>query len=81
MSLSEQSKNSFRGVVLAIAAPLDAGGECASAPLERLLESLHEIAVHGVYLCGQAGEGFLQSVGMRPRVAAVAGKSSPSCAA
>ena len=77
MSLSEQQKDLFSGVIPAIVTPFDDNGEFAAAPFERLLASIYEVGVHGVYVCGQTGEGLLQSVEMRRRVAEVAVRSSP----
>jgi len=77
MSLNEQWKDSFRGVVPAIVTPFDAYGEFAAETFERLLTRLYETGVHGVYVCGQTGEGLLQSVEIRQRVAEMAVKSSP----
>lgn len=77
MSLSEQWKDSLRGVIPAIVTPFDSSGEFAVATFERLLARLYEAGVHGVYVCGQTGEGLLQSIEIRQRVAEVAVKSSP----
>ena len=76
MSTSEEWKRRFRGVFPAVVTPFDANGEFAAATLERLLARLYGTGVHGAYVCGQTGEGLLQSVEMRQRVAEVAVKSS-----
>lgn len=77
MSQSAERKGSFYGVIPAIVTPFDADGEFAPAPMERLLRSLYDTGVHGAYVCGQTGEGLLQSVETRQRVAEVAVTSSP----
>lgn len=77
MSQNEQGKNSFHGVIPAVVTSFDAHGEFAPAPFERLLAFLYEAGAHGAYVCGQTGEGLLQSVETRQRVAEVAVKSSP----
>lgn len=78
MSQSEQQKYSFHGVIPAVVTPFDADGEFASAPFERLLSTLYEAGVHGAYVCGQTGEGLVQSVATRQKVAEVAVKASPT---
>lgn len=77
MSSSEQWKDCLRGVLPAIVTPFGVDGEFVAAVFERLLSRLYDAGVHGVYVCGQTGEGLLQSVNMRQQVAEVAVKSSP----
>lgn len=77
MSLSEQWRDELRGVFPAIVTPFDENGGFAAKTFERLITRLYEVGVHGVYVCGQTGEGLLQPVNMRQRVAEVAVKSSP----
>ncbi len=48
------------------------------ARYEALLESLYAAGVDGVYVCGGTGEGLLQPVEQRKRVAEVAVKNSPA---
>src|SRR5262249_16057665 len=47
------------------------------APFEALLERVYTAGVDGVYVCGQTGEGWQQSVAQRKRVAEVAVGNSP----
>lgn len=77
MPSSEEWKHRFRGVFPAIVTPFDANGEFAAATFERLLARLYETGVHGVYVCGQTGEGVLQPVSMRQQVAETAVRCSP----
>jgi N-acetylneuraminate lyase len=77
MPSSEEWKHRFRGVFPAIVTPFDANGEFAAATFERLLARLYETGVHGVYACGQTGEGMLQPVSMRKQVAETAVRCSP----
>ncbi len=77
MSSSETWKDRLRGVFPAIVTPFDANGEFAAETFERLLARLYEVGVHGVYVCGQTGEGLLQPVGVRQRVAEAAVSCSP----
>ena len=77
MTSSKESKQRFRGVFPAVVTPFDANGEFAGATFERLLARLYETGVHGVYVCGQTGEGLLQPVSMRQQVAEAAVRCSP----
>jgi N-acetylneuraminate lyase len=67
----------FHGILPAIITPLDAEGHFAAAVFERLLERVYAAGVHGVYVCGQTGEGPLLGVEDRKRAAEVAVKCSP----
>ena len=77
MVSSKEWKQRFRGVFPAVVTPFDANGEFAGATFERLLARLYETGVHGVYVCGQTGEGLLQPVSMRQQVAEAAVRCSP----
>jgi N-acetylneuraminate lyase len=76
MSSTEELKHRFRGVFPAIVTPFDANGEFAAETFERLLAHLYGSGVHGVYVCGQTGEGVLQPGGMRQQVAEAAVRCS-----
>jgi len=69
MPSSEHWKDSFRGVFPAIVTPFGENGEFAVETFELLLARLYEAGVHGVYVCGQTGEGLLQPVSMRQQPA------------
>ncbi len=77
MSSREEWKHRFRGVFPAAVTPFDANGEFAAATFERLIARLYETGVQGVYVCGQTGEGLLQSAEMRQQVAETAVRCSP----
>jgi N-acetylneuraminate lyase len=77
MSSTEDLKHRFQGVFPAIVTPFDANGEFAAETFERLLAHLYGTGVHGVYVCGQTGEGVLQPAGMRQQVAEAAVRCSP----
>jgi N-acetylneuraminate lyase len=77
MSSTEDLKHRLQGVFPAIVTPFGGNGEFAAETFERLLAHLYETGVHGVYVCGQTGEGVLQQVGMRQQVAEVAVRCSP----
>jgi N-acetylneuraminate lyase len=77
MTSSQQWKDRFRGILPAIVTPVDAQGGFAAGSFERLIARLYDAGVHGLYVCGQTGEGLLQPVNMRQQVAEVAVKSSP----
>lgn len=65
------------GIVPAVVTPLSRDGVFLPAVFERLLDRLYSAGVHGVYVCGQTGEGMLQSVEQRKRVLETAVKCSP----
>jgi N-acetylneuraminate lyase len=77
MSSSEYMKERFQGVLPALVTPVDENGEFAPEVLEGLLAHVYEAGSHGVYVCGQTGEGLLQPVAMRQQVAEVAVRCSP----
>jgi N-acetylneuraminate lyase len=68
---------SFRGILPALVTPFDEAEDFQAKPLEVLLERVYGAGVHGVYVCGQTGEGLLQPVAQRKRVAEVAVRNSP----
>jgi N-acetylneuraminate lyase len=67
----------FEGILPAVVTPLDAGLQLDKGAFERLLAALHGAGVHGVYVCGQTGEGLLQGVEQRKQVAEIAVRCSP----
>ena len=77
MPSDKEWKQRFQGVFPAIVTPFDANGEFAAGTFERLLTRLYETGIHGVYVCGQTGEGVLQPVSMRQQVAEAAVRCSP----
>ena len=77
MSSSELIKDRFQGILPALVTPMDENGEFAPEVFERLLKHVYEAGSHGVYVCGQTGEGLLQSVAIRQQVAEVAVRCSP----
>src|SRR5574337_309720 len=77
MSFNEKLTHRFRGVFPAVVTPFNTDGEFAAEPFERLLARLYEAGAHGVYACGQTGEGILQPVSMRQQVAEAALRSTP----
>lgn len=68
----------LHGILPALVTPLDADGQFCAKPLEALLERVYGAGVHGVYVCGQTGEGLLQPVEQRKRVAEIAVRNSPA---
>jgi N-acetylneuraminate lyase len=69
--------NLFTGILPAVVTTLDSDESFAPAPFERLLDSFYRQGCHGVYVCGQTGEGLLQSAAQRKKVAEVAVRASP----
>jgi N-acetylneuraminate lyase len=64
------------GILPAVVTPL-AGGTFVPYLFERLLERLYAAGVHGVYVCGQTGEGMQQPPEQRKRVLETAVRCSP----
>jgi len=77
MPSSEPMKERFQGVLPALVTPLDANGEFEPEVFARLLAHVYDAEAHGVYVCGQTGEGLLLPVAMRQRVAEAAVSGSP----
>lgn len=67
----------LKGILPAAVTPFDEHEQFVSAPFETLLETLYTAGVDGVYVCGGTGEGLLQPVEQRKRVAEVAVRNSP----
>jgi len=69
--------NNLFGIIPAVVTPLTEGGGFAEGAFEQLLQRLYSFGVHGVYLCGSTGEGMLQSIEQRKRIAEAAIRNSP----
>ena len=71
-------KNSnLHGIFPAVVTPFDERENFAPGAFERLLERLYAAGIDGLYVNGQTGEGLLQPVEQRKRVAEVALRSTP----
>jgi N-acetylneuraminate lyase len=62
----------FKGVYPALVSPKDDSGRLSEERTVALIDHLYEADVHGLYLCGNTGEGYLMSVDARKRLAEVA---------
>lgn len=67
----KSAKINLHGILPALITPFDAECRVNKTCLEMLLESLYAAGAHGVYACGQTGEGLLQTVEQRKTVAEV----------
>jgi N-acetylneuraminate lyase len=67
----------LKGILPAAVTPFDSDEQFVPAFFEALLESLYSAGVDGVYVCGGTGEGLLQTVEQRKRVAEAAIANSP----
>jgi N-acetylneuraminate lyase len=65
------------GILPALVTPFDDEGRFQERPFERLLERLYAAEIDGVYVTGSTGEGLLQPVEQRKRVAEAAVRLSP----
>ncbi len=70
--------NSLRGVIPALVTPLDGDQRFAPRPMEQLLERVYAAGSHGVYVCGQTGEGLFLTQEDRKQAAEVAVRNSPA---
>jgi len=71
-------KVELKGILPATITSFDTSEKFAVAPYEALLARLYAANIDGIYVCGQTGEGLLQSVEQRKQVAEVAVRSSPN---
>lgn len=67
----------IRGILPALATPIDASGVVQTAPLEALIARLYGAGVQGLYVAGQTGEGWQLDNAQRKRLAEVAVRNSP----
>src|ERR1700694_2286244 len=67
----------FSGMFAAVVTPFTIEREFAEDACDLLLDRLYAAACDGVYICGQTGEGLLQSPEMRRQVADAAVRLSP----
>ncbi|WP_321471189.1 dihydrodipicolinate synthase family protein [uncultured Paludibaculum sp.] len=65
------------GILPAVITPLDENEQFAPKPFERLVEMLYAQGCHGLYVCGQTGEGPLLPPAQRRLVAEAAVRNSP----
>src|SRR3954465_2243934 len=67
----------FEGILPAVVTPFDDRLRVNGEAFERLLAALYQTGIHGIYVCGQTGEGLLQSVENRKQAAEIAVRCSP----
>jgi N-acetylneuraminate lyase len=67
----------LNGIIAAAVTPLDEEERFVPRAYEALLDHLYSAGVDGVYVCGQTGEGLLQSVEQRKQVTEVSLRCSP----
>jgi N-acetylneuraminate lyase len=65
------------GILPALMTPITAAGQVDTAAIETLIGRLYAAGVHGLYVCGQTGEGLQQSVAMRKTALEAALAASP----
>lgn len=68
----------FHGILPAVVTPVDEQEAFRPDSFQDLLASVYAAGVHGVYVCGQTGEGLQQSEAQRMRVAEAAVEHSPA---
>jgi N-acetylneuraminate lyase len=67
-----------KGILPAVITPFDDHDRFSPGSFAHLLQHLYEAGVDGIYVCGQTGEGLLQPVVQRKRVAEAAINNSPA---
>ena len=67
----------LKGILPAIVTPFDEQDNFHSPAFERPLSFVYSQGVHGIYVCGQTGEGLQQPISQRKQVAEAAIKFSP----
>ena len=67
----------FSGILPAVVTTFDSTGSFTPDSFENLLTRLYSSGIHGIYVCGQTGEGLLQPPAQRKAVAACAVRVSP----
>jgi N-acetylneuraminate lyase len=67
----------LEGVLPALITPLSPAGDVLVDVLERLLERLYAAGVHGVYVCGNTGEGMQSGIATRKKALDTAVRCSP----
>src|ERR1700730_5587723 len=67
----------LNGILPALVTPLHSDETLNAAALERLLERVYSAGAHGVYLCGNTGEGTSLPPKVRRQVAEVGVRNSP----
>ena len=66
----------FNGVYPALVSPKDDAGHFSEERTVALIDHLYKADVHGLYLCGNTGEGYLLSLDARKRLTEVAVEAS-----
>jgi len=80
-NMQNENEKRLKGILPAVVTLLDHNQEFSRSAFENLLGSLFNAGVHGVYVCGQTGEGLLQTPARRKLVAEAAVECSPPGAA
>lgn len=67
----------LNGILPAIVTPLSVDGHFRADSFARLVDYFYKCGADGIYVCGQTGEGMMQSVAQRKVVAEEAVRNSP----
>jgi len=67
---------SFDGIFPAVVTPRDANGDFCATTFGSLVDRLYGAGVHGLYVCGNTGEGYVMSDDQRKRVTEAAVSAS-----
>ena len=69
--------HNFKGIIPAVVTPVDENERFRPAVFEQLIGHLYSSGIHGLYICGQTGEGLQLSLEERRHAAEIAVRSSP----
>lgn len=68
----------LHGIFPALVTPVDETGKFEVKPYEQLMKRVYDAGVHGVYICGQTGEGFQLSIEDRMAATECAVRCTPA---
>ncbi len=68
----------LNGILPAVVTPLDDQGHFRADSFAKLIDYFYKAGADGIYVCGQTGEGLVQSVAQRKLVAEEAVRNSPA---
>lgn len=67
----------LHGILPALVTPFHSDGSLDTAAMEKLLERIYASGAHGVYVCGQTGEGLVTPSAVRQQACEVALRNAP----
>ncbi len=68
----------LHGILPALVTPFDSDGGLDTGAMEKLLVRIYDSGAHGVYVCGQTGEGLVTPAAVRRQACEVALRNAPA---